>query len=186
MSTPPKQAASKLASKKRREHPLFTQNNAVKSARHRAQTNPLPSAPLSPPTEISQPAKKGTYAANRPDTVTANGAPTFSTSGSAPLDLFFNGLVRGCSKEKLHQLLTASWHSNPRTTLQLIAHSRDCRNGKGERLVSLQSLLYLRTHKPLTYLSNLLLFLKCGYFKDLLVLAQMVEEATGGWGGRPW
>ena len=99
--------------------------------------------------------------------------------GSPPLDLFFNGLVRGCSQAKLDSLLTASWQTDPQLTLQLIAHSRDCRGGKGERLVSLHSLLYLRSHKPLTYLANLLLYLSCGYFKDLLQLARMVEEAGG-------
>ena len=182
MSTPSDQSStsstpSKPNSRKRREHPLFTANDALSSARQRTTALPATSTPFS-----SQPTAaptKGTYAASRPDTVTANGAPTFSTSGSAPVDLFFNGLVRGCDKDKLDQLLTASWQAGPRVTLQLIAHSRDCRNGKGERLVSLNALLYLRTHKRLTYLSNLLLFLRCGYFKDLLVMARMVEEAGG-------
>ena len=186
MSTPPKQAdtsntAPKPNSKRRREHPLFLSNNAVKSARRLASAAGTDSQPtiVNASQSAADSTSKGTYAASRPDTVTANGAATFSTSGSAPLDLFFTGLVRGCDKEKLDRLLTASWQSNPRVTLQLIAHSRDCRDGKGERLVSLQSLLHLRTHKPLTYLANLLPYLRCGYFKDLLMLAKMVEEAGG-------
>ena len=183
MSTPPQQPnnttnTSKQPSKKRREHPLFLANDAVKSARKRTTALTDTSVSVMPAASTTAPTK-GTYAASRPDTLTANGAPTFSTSGSPPVDLFFNGLVRGCNKDKLYRLLAASWQSNPTVTLQLIAHARDCRDGKGERLVSLHSLLYLRTHKRLTYLANLLLFLRCGYFKDLLVLAQMVEAADG-------
>ena len=192
MSTPPQQPTNtskttdKPNNKRRREHPLFIANDAVKSARQLAATartgtnQPAESVSTSGALAISTALpSKGTYAASRPDTITANGAATFSTSGSPTVDLFFNGLVRGCEKQKLNQLLAASWQSNPRVTLQLIAHSRDCRSGKGERLVSLHSLLYLRTHKRLTYIANLLLYLRCGYFKDLLQLARMVEEAGG-------
>ena len=186
MSAPteqPKDSAAALAkpiSKKRREHPLFLTNDAVKSARLHAAECQLQGAPLSrvhPPAKLIAARKKGKRAASRPDTHTNKGAPTFSTSGSPCVDLFFSGLVRGCETSKLHSLLNLAWQASPRTTLQLIAHSRDCRDGKGERLVSLHSLLFLRAHKPLHYLSNLLTFLRCGCFKDLLQLARMAEKA---------
>jgi len=99
---------------------------------------------------------------------TWNGAPSFQTTEDARLDLFFSGMVRSCPSEKLISLLTKSWAQSPEDTIKLILHGRDIRTGKGEKEVALQSLLWLRKQKPLTYLFNLHSFLAVGCYKDLL------------------
>ena len=172
-----KPAVSKAKSaKRRREHPLFSSNPAVTSARQRL--NPSPSTPSLPqPSPFTASPPSDTTPQPRPDTKTANGAATFSSSGSSCLDLFFSGLVRGCDSTRLIELLEASWSESPELTLQVLLHGRDCRGGKGERLVVHEALLWLRQHKPRTYLANLLSFLRVGYFKDLQEVAERAEKA---------
>ena len=177
MSTPAKTATTGAkASKKRREHPLFTTNAAITSARQRLRLSPSTNpAPSPSPDPLSAAIPTAPSPTPRPDTKTANGAATFSTSGSACLDLFFSGVVRGCDPSKLEALLEASWREDAELTLQVLLHGRDCRGGKGERLVIQQALLWLRRHKPCTYLANLLAFLRAGYFRDLLLVAEKAQ-----------
>ncbi len=107
---------------------------------------------------------------------TWNGDPSYSSSGDPRLDLFFKGFVRGCNEDNLNNMLTVSWCKYPEDTVKLIIHSRDCRNGKGEKKVSYQGMLWLRKYKPLTYIMNLATFLEHGYFKDLLQLAGFAHD----------
>ena len=113
--------------------------------------------------------------APQPDTFTANGDPSFSTSRCARLDLFYQ-MVRGAESSKIERLLSGAWAESAEHAVQLLLHGRDARGGKGERLVSLFAMIWLRTNKPATYLHNLTTFLALGYFKDLLQLAKMVAE----------
>lgn len=108
--------------------------------------------------------------------ITWNNDPSYSSSGDPRLDLFFKGFVRGCSEDNLNNMLTVSWCKYPEDTVKLIIHSRDCRNGKGEKKVSYQGMLWLRKYKPLTYIMNLATFLEHGYFKDLLQLAGVAHD----------
>jgi len=110
------------------------------------------------------------------NTETWNGAISLSTSASARVDLFFSGLVRDCPTQKLESMLVKSWQENPEDTIRLIMQSRDCRHGKGEKLVSQKALLWLRKHKPISYLLNLQSFLNLGCYKDLLQMATIVES----------
>lgn len=110
-----------------------------------------------------------------PDTYTTNGALAFSSTQNKRLDLFFQ-LVRFAEEEQVQQLVADSWEENAEHTLQILMHARDARAGKGERQVTLHALLWLREHKPATYLHNLLPFLSLGYFKDLLNIAAAVKE----------
>lgn len=112
----------------------------------------------------------------RPDTTTEKGAPAFSTTKCARLDLFFGGLVRGAAEDKVTQLFAAAWKENPAHAVQLMLHSRDCRGGKGEKAVSLMCLQWLRKHKPATYLLNLENFLSTGYWKDMLTISLAVYQ----------
>jgi len=100
---------------------------------------------------------------------TENGAPSFSTTGSAVLNFFFK-TVRNTPDDNLSELLSAAWNENPSLTLKAIFHLRDCRGGKGERkqfrnciswLISSGNAKHVRNN-----LSNIPFF---GTFKDLLV-----------------
>ena len=102
----------------------------------------------------------------------AKGASTYSSTGSACLDLFFKGMCRNCETAEVESLLEAAWQENPHATIQILLNGRDCRSGKGERAVVLSALLWLRRNKPKTYLLNLEEFVAMGYYKDLLHLAQ--------------
>ena len=110
---------------------------------------------------------------------TANGAPSFSSTKSPVLDLFYH-LARGYPREAVRQDMAQAWRENPENALRVMFHSRDChtRDGKGERLVSLYALLWLRECKPKTYLLNLLSFLRHGYFKDLLNVVDMLDQGA--------
>ena len=172
MSAPAKDGSStRSRGKKRREHPLFSTNAAITSAHQRlrfSHPSPSPPPPSPQPTPFHPPPL--------PDAQTANQAPTFSTSGCACLDLFFKGVVRGCSQSAMQDMLEKAWAESPELTLQVLLHGRDCREGKGERAVIVAALLWLREHRPCTYIANLLSFLRVGYLKDLLVVAKKAQE----------
>jgi len=68
-----------------------------------------------------------------------------------------------------------AWLEDPLTTIKILLHCRDCRNGKGERLIILYALIWLRRCKPITYLKNLSNFIKVGYYKDLLNIVKEAE-----------
>jgi hypothetical protein len=106
----------------------------------------------------------------------SKGAITHATSGTACLDLFFHGMIRGCTNEKLTSLLSQAWCESPQATLAIILNTRDCRQGKGEKEVAYQAMMWLRQHHPHTYQLNLEYFVQQGYFKDLLVLAHRTLE----------
>jgi len=96
----------------------------------------------------------------------------YRTSGNVLLDLFFT-IVRGheISDEKMNEL----WKANPTTLIQILKHARDVRKGKGEKKIVRYALLWLRHHKPKTYLLNLRDFtINLGYFKDLVQLASEI------------
>ena len=108
-------------------------------------------------------------------TTTENGALAFESTGSKCLDLFFN-LIRDTDKTKCTQIFYDAWLEDPKTAIKILLHCRDCRKGKGERLIVLYCLYWLRKHKPITYLKNLVSFLNVGYYKDLLNMAKQVEH----------
>ena len=54
------------------------------------------------------------------------------------------------------------WKEDPLVTLQLIAHLRDIRNGKGENARSLDAYVWLAKHHPRTLLVNLPEMVKVG------------------------
>lgn len=70
---------------------------------------------------------------------TANGALSNQTE-SACLKFFTTVMARdkssAMSDDLIRENLSASWAENPQLTLRLLAHLRDCREGKGERHAS--------------------------------------------------
>ena len=107
-------------------------------------------------------------------TTTENGCTAYGSTKSALLDLFFGAMVRQAPKEKVESLMNASWAEDPESTVQIVMNARDCRHGKGEKLVAYYALMWLRINKPKTYLLNLHRFVELGYYKDLLQIATLV------------
>jgi len=116
-------------------------------------------------------------ASSTPVARTANGAVTHANTKSPCLDLFYHA-ARGYSREDMISAMELAWKENPERTLQVLCHARDAHgDGKGERLVVYYGLMWLRAHKPRTYLANILTFLRLGYFKDLSNLIDMIDAA---------
>lgn len=105
-----------------------------------------------------------------------NGAPAFTTTGIARLDLFGQGLIRNAPTDRIRELVQRGWLESPEHTMQIILHTRDIRKGKGEKKSTMEAILWIREHKPNTYKANLDTFLKMGCFKDLLVITELAEE----------
>lgn len=110
----------------------------------------------------------------KPLAFTENGAMAFNTTTSYCLDLFFK-MVRDTSRETVQELFYNAWLVDPFSAIKILLHCRDCRHGKGERLIVLYGLSWLRKYKPMTYIKNLQTFLNIGYYKDLLNIAIQAE-----------
>lgn len=111
---------------------------------------------------------------NKNITTTENGATAFNSTGDCNLDLFFK-LIRNTECEKINDLFYKAWLEDPETAVKILLNSRDCRHGKGEKLIVLYALQWLRKYKPCTYLKNILLFLEVGYYRDLLQIVKYAE-----------
>ncbi|BDA46330.1 Uncharacterized protein L728 [Coccomyxa sp. Obi] len=114
---------------------------------------------------------------------TENGAATFSSSGSSLVDFFFQ-ILEDSTCSTVHTLLTQAWKEEPLAALQLIAHLRDIRNGKGENARALDTYVWLAKHHPRTLLANLPEMVKCGYWKDLLEILVRLCVGEEEWAAR--
>ncbi|KYR00564.1 hypothetical protein DLAC_02580 [Tieghemostelium lacteum] len=91
---------------------------------------------------------------------------TFTSTNDPRVDLFFR-TARGVSEEDLEQLLQASWNKSPIDTLRIIFQARDCRGGKGEKLIFHQALKWLNTVAPETVKKNFERVPHFGSWKDV-------------------
>jgi len=87
----------------------------------------------------------------------------------ARLNLFFK-TVRGLTQENLHSYLEAAWKENPLDTLRIIFQTRDCRGGKGERLLFCQMMQWLAKIDPQSVALNLHLVPIYGRWSDTLFI----------------
>ncbi len=126
-------------------------------------------------TLTSQSTLSSTLSVPTPDTLTENGNHAYSSTGLASLDMFAQ-CVRGMAEQTCNVHFDKVWEESPERLIALLYNLRDCRKGKGEKLLSRYFLLKLRTSHPLTYLSNLENFIDYGYYKDLCEIAKMVYE----------
>lgn len=108
-------------------------------------------------------------------TTTENGAVAFESTSSKCLNLFFK-MIRNTSKEHIEQLFYEAWLEDPKMAMQVLLQCRDCRKGKGERLIVQHALAWLRKYKTKTYLKNLTTFLGAGYYQDLLSMVKHAEK----------
>jgi hypothetical protein len=79
--------------------------------------------------------------------------------------------TRTLTKEQNHQFLEKCWAINPQKTVAVIFNGRDRLKGKKEKTVSNQAMLWLREHKPYSYMNNITTYVnKYGRWKDLLYI----------------
>lgn len=111
-------------------------------------------------------------------TTTWNGALSLASSGNARVDLFY-GALRDVKKERLRELLSASYDENALHTLKLAAYIRDCRGGKGERQVGRWALEWLAEHHAAELAHNLRAYIgEYGRFDDPMALMGSSVEAV--------
>ena len=108
---------------------------------------------------------------------TENGDKAFATSGNACLD-FFTRITRNAIFSDYIDAFTKAWKENKETAYRLLMNMRDVRNGKGEKLIPIVLLLYLKfSIEPSVYEAILRKMIEYGYWKDLLKIIE-IEKRT--------
>ena len=106
-----------------------------------------------------------------------NGCPEHKSTNSALLDLFFK-LVRNLSESDLKQMMTTVINDKDSQLIVdlfvLTFQTRDCRGGKGEKMLFYEMLLELFKEYPETVISLLGEIPFYGYYKDFLLLSEMI------------
>lgn len=100
---------------------------------------------------------------------TWNGAVSLATTGQARVDFFFKAL-RDTPKEKIFEMLDASWQESPLDTLKLIFYKRDCRGGAGEKQLFFYCSEWLIKNHMFTFIANHKKIPYFGSWKDVVVL----------------
>jgi hypothetical protein len=132
-------------------------------------------------------------------TNTENGEIAYSTSGSSLVDLFYscirdtsnsknnneqkldffyvhnNNIENYPSYNKLKELFLTSYGNDPVNTLKCIFYTRDCREGKGERIITFILLKVLYDNFPDIYHANVFtLAKKYGRFYDIINMSEII------------
>lgn len=113
-----------------------------------------------------------------------NGAAEVSTTSDPRLDLFF-ALVRNLPEDRLSEL-TKNCFAHSAVNAEEMAvdmflltfQTRDCRGGKGERSLFIRLFLELAKRFPQTAIDVIPLIPKYGYYKDLFLIAGIIEKDT--------
>lgn len=105
-----------------------------------------------------------------PDTTTENDSPSYSTTYSGRLDLFFKLLRKFDQNDGAKDLILRSWNENKLDTLRIVFQARDCRGGKGERDAFIYCLKELIALSKADVLCNLVHIPLYGRWDDLLKL----------------
>ena len=103
-------------------------------------------------------------------TKTTNGATSLKTSGNNIVD-YFMMFSRDLSKEISYYYLEKCWKDDPKKTIAIIFNGRDRVNGKKEKKIANEAMMWLRRNKFATYQDNLNNYIdKYGCWKDLLYI----------------
>lgn len=109
-------------------------------------------------------------------TLTTNDGIAFSTTENVLID-YFGMLSRTLTPDENNRHLEKCWKADPRTTLAIIFNSRDRKNGKKEKKISNDAMLWLRLNKPKTYKKNIMTYVnKYGCWKDLTYIANRLDN----------
>ena len=104
---------------------------------------------------------------------TKNDALCFKSS-SNPLIDFYTCINRNINYFILEEYFNQSWKYDKLSTMKIIANSRDCRNGKGEKDISLFLLDLLKLVSKDNYQKNMdKYYRKYGCFKDVIKMIEM-------------
>lgn len=90
------------------------------------------------------------------------------------LNLFFKA-VRGLGETDLHRLLAEAWTESPLDTLRIVCQTRDCRGGKGERLLFRQMMQWVARQDPASVACNMHLIPLYGRWDDVLFVPGGVD-----------
>lgn len=102
---------------------------------------------------------------------TQNGATALKTSGDNIVD-YFMMFTRTLPKHVNEAYLEKCWADNPEKTVATIFNGRDRVQGKKEKKVSNEAMMWLRSCKPETYKLNMMNYInKYGCWKDLLYIS---------------
>ncbi|ANB50402.1 hypothetical protein [Powai lake megavirus] len=106
-------------------------------------------------------------------TTTENGDKALLSSGNFNLD-FFLRITRGASVIDYISAFNNCWSENREIAVKLLLNLRDIRSGKGEKIIPVSILCYLKMNLETSiYESILKEFIKHGYWKDLLKIAEI-------------
>lgn len=107
---------------------------------------------------------------------TENNAVAYASCGSKNLDLMISS-VRGADESFIREMVAEAWTEDPLTLVKLIAFTRNCRDGKGERCVSYYMLKWLKENAKETYKKNIkLISTKYGRIDDLLKMTNKWDD----------
>ena len=118
---------------------------------------------------------------------TENGALTYTTTGSAVLDLFsIGGALRSSDEERIRMLVDLAYREDPVKTMAVLLYLRDCRGGQGEKRVFKVAIKRLIEVHNLNKKSLYEAISKYGCYKDVFdiftpeeiapVIAPIIEE----------
>lgn len=109
---------------------------------------------------------------------TENGAISLKTSENIIVD-YFMMFSRTLNIELNDKYLEECWNNNPYQTLAIIFNGRDRVNGKKEKKISNDCMLWIRRNKPYTYKLNILNYInKYGCWKDLIYISNKISKTT--------
>ena len=113
---------------------------------------------------------------SNPITKTANGGNAFKSTGSAIVD-YFMLFMRNLSISDSYDYLEKCWKEDPKKTVAIIFNGRDRLNGKKEKKVANEAMLWLRKNKFETYMCNIKLYVeKYGRWKDLQYISYNLKN----------
>lgn len=99
-----------------------------------------------------------------------NGITFFKPNTDPIVDLFYK-IRRDSNYSDISKLANESWEVSPLLTLKIIAYTRDCRGGKGERQCGRNLLKWLAHKSPENMIQNIqFLIVECGRYDDLIAL----------------
>ncbi|GJM97824.1 hypothetical protein PR202_ga14780 [Eleusine coracana subsp. coracana] len=110
--------------------------------------------------------------------LTANGSPTFVSTGDPCLDFFFH-VVPGTPARTVASLLAAAWAAEPLTALRLACNLRGVRGtGKADREGFYAAALWMHACHPATLALNARSIAEFGYLKDLPeILRRIIHDS---------
>ena len=113
---------------------------------------------------------------SNPITKTANGGNAFKSTGSAIVD-YFMLFMRDLSICDSYDHLEKCWKEDPKKTVAIIFNGRDRLNGKKEKKVANDAMLWLRKNKFETYMCNIKLYVeKYGRWKDMQYISYNLKN----------